>query len=62
MIYTWQCMECGEKVEVSRPLAEYMRAPEGVEAVHDGCDSTTFKKLVTMPSRIQINENEAYYA
>lgn len=34
MLYTWQCKECGEKIEVIRPLSKYDLPPESDEHPH----------------------------
>jgi hypothetical protein len=54
-------MSCGHRVEIVRPTTRYLDPPAAHEAKHDGCTSTAFRRVITLPMRIQINENEAQY-
>lgn len=61
LIYEWRCLECDEIVEVSRLVADYKRGPKGDETLHRGCNSTSFKRILSVPKSIRIPENEDQY-
>lgn len=61
MTYEWACMSCGHRVQINRPMSRYLDPPAQHEAKHDGCKGTAFRRVITLPMRIQINENEAQY-
>ena len=61
VIYEWRCEKCEKVVAVSRPVSEHKRGPDAIEARHQGCDSLSFKRILSRPSRINVPENEDQY-
>lgn len=60
-LYDWRCSECGEVVTVQRSFKDYKVGPDAIEAKDHGCDSLTFKRILTIPSRIFVHESEDVY-
>ena len=59
MIYRWRCQRCDEVVEVERKVEDYLIGPQDNE--HPGCEPGMYIKLVNIPSRIFVHENEDQY-
>lgn len=61
MVYEWRCTGCGHLIAINRPVADHDKGPTKDEAKHEECPGLTFKRVLSRPMRIQINENEDQY-
>jgi hypothetical protein len=66
LIYEWRCLGCATVITVQRPVAEYKFGPIPSEMDHDDsggepCYSTNFRRILSVPKRINVPENEDQY-
>ena len=51
MIYEYECITCGERIDIRRTVTEYRKGPDGLEMDHPGCDGTEFRRVISpLPS------------
>ncbi len=46
MIYTWECTNCGNRVEVTRSLSKYDSPPKHEDLQNGTCSKPKFKKII----------------
>lgn len=55
MIYTWECNDCGERIDVHRTVADHKIEPLPHE--HSGCNAE-YKRIITPPKLVKVMQYE----
>lgn len=54
MIYTWECNDCGERIDVTRKVKDYDVCPTNHE---HGCPGG-YKRIITAPKLVKVQQFE----